>query len=116
MNSEFFYYSGFMLLGVFISSFSQILLKESANERHKTFLREYLNVKVAVAYGMFLIATLLSIYALRVIPLSLCSIFDAFGYVFITIISAIVFNERVTFKRVFALLLIISGTIVYILS
>ena len=113
MNSEFFYYSGFMILGVFISSLSQILLKQSANERHKTFLKEYLNVKVTVAYGMFLLATLLSIYAFRVIPLSLGSILDAFGYVFITIIGAIVFKERVMFKRILALLLIISGTVVY---
>ena len=116
MNNDFFYYSGFMLLGVFISSLSQTLLKKSANEKHDTFLKEYLNAKVATAYGMFLSSTLISIYALRVIPLSLCSILDAFGYVFITITSAMVFNEQVTLKRVFALLLIISGTVVYVLS
>lgn len=116
MDSEFFYYSGLMLLGVFISSLSQTLLKKSANERHDTFLNEYLNVKVAVAYGMFLCATLLSIYALRVIPLSLSSILDSFGYVFITITSAIIFKEQVTLRKVSALLLIFSGTIVFFLS
>ena len=42
-----------LLLSVFISAVSQILLKKSALEEHKSFIFEYLNFKVILAYFLF---------------------------------------------------------------
>ena len=43
-----FIYAGILVLGVFISSISQILLKKSANKKHGSFIKEYMNPIVIV--------------------------------------------------------------------
>ena len=113
MTCELFLYSCLMLLGVFISSLSQVLLKKSANEKHQSYFQEYCNAKVITAYAMLLSATLISVIAFKVVPLSLGNILDAFGYVFITILSTTIFKEKITLKKLFAMALIASGTLVY---
>ena len=115
MNTELFLYSCLMLLGVFISTLSQVLLKMSANERHSSYLKEYLNVKVITAYVLFLGSTFLSIVSFQVVPLSFGNILDTFGYIFITIFSATFFNENITLSKLFSLFLIICGTLTYTL-
>lgn len=50
-------YALFMLFGVFISSISQVLLKKAAMEKHGSFLQEYMNPKVIVAYILFFAST-----------------------------------------------------------
>ena len=42
-----------MLAGTFFSAISQVLLKQSANMEYKNPLREYLNWRVILAYGIF---------------------------------------------------------------
>ena len=41
------------IFSVFISSVSQILLKTSANKKYESRIREYLNPRVIIAYGIF---------------------------------------------------------------
>ena len=46
----------FMLLmfgGTFFSAVSQILLKQSADQKHKSGIYEYLNWRVMTAYAIF---------------------------------------------------------------
>ena len=66
MNSQLFSYTAVMLLGVFISSVAQVLLKKAAQERYDSVVKEYLNVRVITAYAIFFAATFLSIFAYRV--------------------------------------------------
>ena len=42
-----------MLAGTFFSAISKVLLKQSANMEYKNPLREYLNWRVILAYGIF---------------------------------------------------------------
>ena len=44
-----------LLFSVFISAVSQILLKKSALERHTSWIREYLNIKVISLFPQTLI-------------------------------------------------------------
>ncbi|MBO4637546.1 MAG: EamA family transporter [Clostridiales bacterium] len=104
---------GIFLTGVFISSVSQVLLKRSALNKHDSGIKEYLNPLVIGAYILFFGATLLSILAYRVLPLSKGAVIDSFGYVFITFWGVTLFRERLNPKRIIALILIISGIIVY---
>ena len=51
-----------MLAGTFFSAISQVLLKQSANITYKNPLREYLNWRVILAYGIFFGVLLLNTY------------------------------------------------------
>lgn len=107
------FYALILVLGVFISSISQILLKKSANKKHGSFINEYLNPIVIVSYSIFIIATFMSIYAYKGIPLSMGAVLDSTGYIFVTVLSALFLKEKPTLKKTIALGLIILGITVY---
>ena len=113
MNNELLLYSILMLLGVFISSLAQVLLKKTAEEKQDSIIKEYINIKVFFAYIVFFAATLMAIYGYRVVPLSLGTILDATGYIFVTVFGVIIFKERVGILKILALMLIIIGILIY---
>ena len=108
-----FAYSMLMLLGTFISSIAQVLLKKEAQKKHGSVVEEYLNPRVIIAYIIFFSATLLSIIAYKVVPLSMGPILEATGYIYVTIFGITIFKERMNQKKIIALVLIITGIIVY---
>lgn len=103
------------LLSVFISSLAQIILKSSAKEKHDNFLREYLNVKVIVAYAIFFAATLITVYAYRYVPLSMGPILEASGYIYVSIMGYIFFKEKITKRKLAGLFLIFAGIVIFAL-
>lgn len=113
MNSEVLIYMLIFEAGVLISGVSQVMLKKAALVKYDSWIREYLNVRVIVAYAIFFIATLLSIYAYKVIPLSMGPVLDSTGYIFVTFFGVTIFKEKITLKKCIALVLIISGILVY---
>ena len=113
MNRQLFSYAVLMLLGVFVSSVAQVLLKKAAQKQYGSVVKEYLNVPVITAYAIFFAATFLSIFAYRVVPLSMGAILEATGYIWVTIFSVTIFNERVGNEKIIALAMILSGIVVY---
>lgn len=113
MNRQLILYAGIMLLGVFISSIAQVLLKKAAQKQYDSVLQEYLNWPVITAYAIFFAATFLSIYAYRVVPLSMGPILEATGYLWVTLFGVTIFHERLDKWKLAALALIIGGIIVY---
>ena len=76
-------------------------------------IREYLNPLVIFAYVLFVVTTFLSIFAYRVIPLSIGPILEATGYIYVTIFGVTIFKEKINRKKILALVLIIGGISVY---
>lgn len=116
MDATVMLYAGINLLGVLISSVSQVLLKKSAMKSHDSAIREYLNPYVIFAYALFVGSTLLSVIAYRGIPLSMGPILDATGYLWVTLFGVTLFHERLGGRRTLALALIIGGIVVYALG
>lgn len=108
-------YSVVLLIGVFISAISQVMLKKAAMKKYDSVIKEYLNPLVIVAYIMFVGTTFLSILAYRGIPLSMGPVLEATSYIYITIFGIVIFKEKMNRKKILALILIIIGIIVYAL-
>lgn len=106
-------YSGVLLLSVFISAISQVMLKKSALKTYDSPIQEYLNPLVIFAYVLFVGTTLLSVIAYRGIPLSLGPVLESTAYVYVTIFGVLIFKERMTRGKLCALALIIAGIVVY---
>ncbi len=106
-------YAALLLLGVFISSISQVMLKKSALKTYDSKIKEYLNPLVIVAYILFVGTTFLSIFAYRGIPLSMGPILEATSYIYVTIFGIVFFNEKMSKKKWIALVLIIAGIALY---
>jgi len=113
MNAQLLLYASFMLIGTFVSSVAQVLLKKEAGKPHGSLIKEYLNPRVVIAYIIFFGATFLSIFAYKVVPLSMGPILEATGYIWVTIFGITIFKEKLNREKVLALVLIVSGIAVY---
>lgn len=113
MNKTEILHSLFLLVGVFISAISQVMLKKAALKTYSSPIKEYLNPLVIMAYVMFVGTTFLSILAYRGIPLSMGPILEATSYIYVTLFGMKIFGEKVGKKKLIALGLIIAGIIVY---
>lgn len=103
------------LSSVFVSSVSQILLKKSAGKTYQTAWKEYINPRVIIAYGMFFLSTLLTMYAYKFVPLSLGTLLEASGYIYIPILSYFFLSEKITKMKVVGAVFIIAGICCYAL-
>ena len=111
--NELYLYSGILILSVFISSCSQIMLKRSAAKQYASRVQEYLNPLVITAYILFFGCTFITLYALKVVPLSMSPILEASGYVFIAVLSRIFLHERISGKKLTGMIIILAGIVIY---
>ncbi len=95
-----------------ISAFSQILLKIAAKKKYDSWIFEYLNVRVISAYFVFFLATLLTVYCYKVVPLSIGAMLEASGYVFVTILGRIILKEKVSGRKIIGMALVILGVVI----
>lgn len=106
-------YSIVLLVGVFLGAISQVMLKKAALKKYDSVVKEYLNPLVIVAYIMFVGTTFLSILAYKGIPLSMGPVLEATSYIYVTIFGVTIFKENLNRNKVWGLVLIIVGIIVY---
>lgn len=116
MNKELLLYSLILIGSVFISSISQLLLKKSAQKTYPSKIREYLNPYVIIGYLLFFGCTLVSMYALKVVPLSMAPILESFGYVFVAVLGFFFLKEKFTRRQLLGSALIVLGIAVYAIN
>ena len=92
------------------------MLKKSAEKQYESKLKEYLNPLVIIAYILFFGTTFISMYALKVVPLSMAPILEASGYIFVAVLSYIFLKEKLTKKQLIGMALILAGIVVYSLK
>ena len=97
------------LFSVFISSCSQIILKKSAEIKYENWIREYLNVRVITAYGIFFLSSFLTMYAYKYVPLSMGPMLEACGYIFVAVLGVLILKERISKRKLAGMVLIIAG-------
>lgn len=104
---------GIMIVNAFFSAFSQILLKKSTMVSHENMIREYLNWRVIIAYGIFVLVLLTNAYAFQGIEYKYGSIIGALTYIFLMILSKIILKERISKKVIIGNMMIITGILIY---
>ena len=100
------------VFSVFISSVSQIILKKSADRKYDSKLKEYLNPLVITAYGIFFLATLVTIYAYKGIPLSLGPILETTGYLWVSLLGYFILKEKISSRKILGLAVVIAGIVI----
>lgn len=108
-------YALIMLTGTFVSSCSQIILKKAALKEYPNKLAEYLNAPVIIAYIIFFAATLCSVTAYKVVPLSVGPILEATGYIWVSILGRIFLGEHIGKRKAMGLVVIIAGIVLAII-
>lgn len=103
---------GLAVASVLVASVGQILMKMEANQEHTGFWSRYLNFRVIFAYVLMVVSLFLNALALRGLPLSVLPCITSTSFIWIIFLSAIVFHEKPTRKKVMGALLIVLGIIV----
>ena len=112
MTSEVLKYSVVILCAVFVSSISQIMLKKSAIKVYNNKIREYLNPLVIVGYVLFFLCSLINVFALKYVPLSLMPILESSGYIFVTVMGHFILKEKLSKRKNVGMLAILIGILI----
>ena len=102
-----------LLLSVFISSVSQIILKKAADKTYESTLKEYMNPMVIGAYGLFFCSVILTMLALKHLPLSMSPILESTGYIFVSVMGYIFLKERFSRRKLMGFALILAGIVIF---
>lgn len=107
-------YHWLVIIGVFVSSCSQLLLKESASIQYQSKISEILNFRVILSYAIFFCSVLLNIYCLsKGVMIKDIPIMESTGYIFVPLLSMFYLSEKITFRTILSLILIILGIVIF---
>ena len=96
----------FVIIGIFSCSLSQLFLKISTRQEHRSKVAEFLNPIVFFSYCVFFVSLLINIWAMsKGVQLKEIAI----------LFSGLVLKEKITAKMAFAIVVIITGIIVFYL-
>lgn len=99
----------------FFTALSQVLMKKSAQKEHKSWIYEYLNWRVILAYGIVFSVLMVNTYAYTEVEIKYASIIDSFSYVNVMLFSYLLLKEQFTRRQLLGNLVIIFGILVYTL-
>ena len=99
----------------FFTAISQVLMKQSAQMEHKSWIYEYLNWRVILAYGIAFTVLMVNTYAYTEVYIKYASIIDSFSYVNVMVFSYLLLKEHFTKQQLIGNLVIIAGILIYTL-
>lgn len=103
-----------VILSVFLAACAQILLKQGARQQYDTWWRQYINRWVIGGYAIMFGTMMMNIFAMsRGVEVKEVSIIESMSYLFVPILSFVLFKERLTWRSVTAIGIIIIGIIVF---
>lgn len=104
-----------VILSVFLAACAQMLLKQGARQQHKVWWRQYANGWVIGGYAIMMGAMLMNISAMsRGVRVQEVSIIEAMSYLFVPTLSFICFKEKLTWRKISAIAIIIIGIIIFL--
>jgi drug/metabolite transporter (DMT)-like permease len=96
------------LAAIFLTGVGQVLLKIGANK-----VKIYTNPATLAGYGIFLVATVCSVYALQAMNLKTLYALTSLTPLVVMVLSVIVLKETITKNKVIAVGLIFCGLLVF---
>ena len=104
-----------MILSAFITAFSQIILKKSANKKHKSVFFEYLNPYVLFSYVCYIGVLVLNVFIYTKVDYRFGVVINSMSTVFVMLLSNIILKESITRKRIIGNVIIVCGIFVFML-
>ncbi|HNW85741.1 MAG TPA: EamA family transporter [Candidatus Limiplasma sp.] len=92
-----------------ISAASQLMLKKAADNPRYTGVRFYVNPLVVFAYLLFFGCMVLNIVALQTLDLTVASVLEASGFLYVMVLGRLFLQEKITPKKLIGNALIVAG-------
>ena len=97
------------LLTPLISAGSQLMLKRAADNPDYIGLRFYVNPLVILAYLLFFGCMVLNVIALQTLDLTVASVLEASGFLYVMVLGALYLHEAITPRKLIGNALIVAG-------
>jgi len=98
-----------ILLSAIITASSQILLKVSANKKHRNIFTEYINLNVLISYIGYILVLFINVIIYTQIDYRYGVVINSLATIMIMILSRLILRERITKRRVIGNVLILIG-------
>lgn len=103
-----------VISSVFLAACAQMLLKQGARQQYTKWWRQYANGWVIGGYAIMFGTMVMNIFAMsKGVQIKELSIIESMSYLFVPALSFVVFNEKLTWRKIFAIAIIITGVIVF---
>ena len=103
-----------LISSVFLAACAQMLLKQGARQQYNKCWRQYINGWVIGGYAIMFATMMMNIFAMsRGVEVKEVSIIESMSYLFVPMLSFVVFKERLTWRGVCAIVVIIIGIMVF---
>ena len=107
-------YKLIVVFSVMAAAGAQMLLKKGAQQKHSSFIKQYLNPWVISGYFIMGLSMLVNIYCLsKGVQVKEISIIESLSYLFVPLFAWFFFKERINWKKAGAVGLIIIGVVVF---
>lgn len=107
-------YYALVILSVFAAASAQMLLKQGARQNYANFWRQYLNPWVIGGYTIMSCSLVLNIFCMsRGVQVKEVSVIESLSYLFVPCLTFFLFKEKITWRRVCAIAIIICGIIIF---
>lgn len=102
------------VFSVFSAAGAQMLLKQGARKQYPSFLRQYLNPWVMGGYAIMSCALLLNVFCMsRGVQVKELGGIESLSYLFVPLLSWLFFKEKITWRKVGAIAVIMAGVVVF---
>ena len=103
-----------VILSVFLAACAQMLLKQGARQQYVTWWRQYMNGWVIGGYAIMFGTLVVNIFAMsKGVEVKEVSIIESMSYLFVPALSFVIFKEKLTWRKICAIAIIITGVIVF---
>jgi len=105
-----------VFFAVLLTGISQVLLKIGSahqGKRKESILNAYLNLPALFAYGLLLLVTVITVIALKEVPLKMFYAIASLNLVVVMFFSSIFLRERITLLKIGTTALIVAGIILF---
>ena len=107
-------YIALVIFSVFAAACAQMLLKKGASISYDRWIRQYINVWVISGYSIMGLSLMLNIFCLsRGVQIKEVSIIESLSYLFVPLMSWFFFKEKMTWRKVGAVAVIMVGVIIF---
>lgn len=104
-----------MIISALITAFSQILLKKSANKKHRNVIFEYVNPYVLFSYVCYVGVLVMNVFIYTKVDYRFGIVINSMSGVLVMILSHLVLNEQMTRKRMIGNGMIVCGILIFML-
>jgi drug/metabolite transporter (DMT)-like permease len=99
------------LITPLVAAVSQLMLKKAADDPRYTGVRFYLNLTVILAYVLFFGCMLLNVVALQTLDLTVASVLEASGFLYVMVLGRLFLREKITPRKLIGNALIVAGIV-----